>query len=140
MSSVVKILGLKDIQRNAEQTARDLAEAEDPAQMRAGEIIAERWRALVSILEGNYRDAIHVAWLGKKGAAVGTKWLGNLPRNEQPVMYARRLETGDSEMPAQPSARPALEQARPEAIEAMADEFRTVVRGTRRRRTKVPTT
>lgn len=134
-----KVLGLKQLQQSADRVARELAEAEDPAQMAAGEVIAEAWRGFVPILEGHYRDSIHVAWLGKKGAAVGTKWLAGVPRNEQPVLYARRLETGDSEMPAQPSARPALEQARPEAIEAMADEFRTVVRGTRRRR-KVPTT
>lgn len=135
----VKVLGLKQLKKNADATARELMEAEDPAQMSAATIIAEKWRSLVPVLEGNYRDAIGIEWLGRKGAVVGPKWLGHIPRNEQPVLYARRLETGDSEMPAQPSARPALESARGEATDAMADEFRSVVRGTRKRRRKAVT-
>jgi len=130
------ILGLKQLRRNIDQTSRDLMEAEDPAQMAAGEVIRDKWRALVPVLEGNYRDSLAVQWLGKKGAAVGTSWLGSVERNEQPVLYASRLEFGDSEMPAQPSARPALEQSRGPATDAAADEFRSVIRGTRRRRTQ----
>lgn len=130
----VKIAGLKEMQAAADQTSRELLEAEQPAAMAAGEPIRDKWKDLVPVLDGNYRDSLIVTWLGKQGAAVGTMWLGHLPREDQPLFYAKRHEFGDSIIPAQPSARPALAQSRAAALEAGAEPFRSVVRGRRARK------
>ena len=129
-----KVLGIRDLQAEVARTAEELRTAERPAEMAAGEPIRDKWKALVPFHEGHYRDSLAVAWLGKLGAAGGTAWVPGLPRDEQPLIYAKRLEYGDSEIRAQPSARPALAAARAEAVEAGADEFRTVIRRRKARR------
>lgn len=131
-----KVLGLDDLQESIDSTVEELRAAEDPAALAAAVPYLEKWRGFVPVLDGNYRDSLTVAWLGEKGAAVGTRWLPQLPREEQPVMYAKRLEFGDSEIHAQPSARPALAAGRQEALEAGGEEFRSVVRGRRKRKRK----
>lgn len=133
------ILGLSDLTAEIKRLSSDLQVAEDPAAMAAGEPIKEAWRDLVPIYEGHYRDALTVVHLPERGAAVGTRWLGYLPRNEQPFVYSKRLEFGDSAIHAQPSARPAMKQSKRQALEAGAEPFRSVVRGRRPRRPK-PTT
>jgi hypothetical protein len=130
----VKVLGLGDIQAELDRVTADLKVAEDPAQMAAAAPILEAWRSRVPIKDGNYRDSLTIANLGAKGAAVGTRWLPELPRNEQPVLYAKRLEFGDSEIHPQPSARPALAAVRQQSAEAGAEEFRSVVRGRKPRK------
>jgi hypothetical protein len=135
-----RVLGLPQLQESIDETSRELMEAEDPAAMAAGEPIREKWRDLVPVLDGNYRESLTVAWLGaRKGAAVGIRWLPQVPREDQPVLYAKRLEFGDWAIPAQPSARPALAAARAEAVEAGAEPFRSVVRGRSRKRRKALT-
>lgn len=129
-----KILGLSDLQASIDSTVEDLREAEDPATMAAGQPIRERWAGLVPVKDGNYRDSLVVVHIEGKGAAVGTAWLGRVPREEQPFLYSKRLEFGDSVIPAQPSARPALAAAREDAIEAGAEPFRSVVKGRRKRK------
>lgn len=129
-----KVLGLDQLQGEIDKVVRELEVQEQPAMMAAGQPILETWQAMVPVLDGNYRRALAVVWLGKIGAAVGPTWLADLERDEQPILYSKRLEFGDSLMPAQPSARPALEASRPAAIEAGAEQFRTVVRGRRSRR------
>lgn len=133
----VKIAGLTELQSECDKMAKELAVAERPAEMAAGEEIKEVWRGLVPVDEGNYRDSLGVSWLGKQGAAVGITWLSGLDRNEQPVLYAKRLEFGDSEIQAQPSARPAVEQSRAAALEAGAEPLRAVVRGRRARTPRI---
>jgi hypothetical protein len=137
----VKVLGISEMQAEAASMAAELRAAEDPAAMAAGAPIRDKWHGLVPILDGNYRDSLTVAHT-TKGAAVGTAWLARLPREEQPFIYSKRLEFGESGVTAQPSARPALEAARAEALDAGADEFRSVVKGRRKRqrKVKVPTT
>lgn len=130
----VRIQGLRELDREMQKVSRELMEAEDPAQMAAGEPIREKWASLVPVLDGNYKRALTVRWLGKKGAAVAVGWLGDIDRNDEPILYSKRLEFGDSEIPAQPSARPALAAAQQQALEAGAEPFRTVVRGRRGRR------
>jgi len=133
----VKVLGLPELQAEIDRTTAELRAAEDPAQMAAAVPILEAWRSRVPVLDGNYRDSLTIANLGVKGAAVGTAWLGEVPREEQPVMYAKRLEFGDSTMRPQPSARPALEATRQQAAEAGGDEFRSVVRGRKPRKRRL---
>ena len=105
--------------------------------MAAGGPIRDKWKSLVPVLDGNYRDSLRVAWTGTKGAAVGTGWVPGLPREDQPVMYAKRLEFGLEGIHPQPSARPAAAAARADALKAGGEPFRTVVRGRKPRR-KVP--
>lgn len=133
-----KVLGLKDVQSALDATALELREAEDPAALAAADPILEKWRSMVPVKDGNYRDSLTVAWLGKAGAAVGTRWLPTLPREEQPFLYAKPLEFGNSHQSAQPSARPALAAARAEALDASGEPFRSVVRGRSRKRRKAP--
>ena len=133
----VQVLGGKMLKANADHVARSLKEAEDPAALAAAEPIKKRWEALVPVLDGNYRDSLTITWLKGSGkAAIGTAWLDRVPRNEQPVLYAKRLEIGDSEIAAQPSMRPALKAAKDEAVEAGAVPLKTSLRGANRRRVK----
>lgn len=133
----MKIDGLKLLQQETRSIATRLAEAEDPAAMAAAEPILARWQQLVPVLDANYRDALAIQWLkGEGAAAIGTRWMDSLPRNEQPLMYAKRLEIGDSEMAAQPSMQPALKAAQQEAITAGGVPIKTSLRGGRRRRVK----
>lgn len=134
----VKVLGIKEMQAEVARVTKELREAEQPAAMAAGEPIREKWRDLVPVLDGNYRDSLTVAWTGIKGAAVGTTWLGGVDRTDQPVLYAKRLEFGDSAIPAQPSARPALAASKRQALEAGSEPFRSVIKGRRARKPRVP--
>lgn len=125
---------MRELQANIKRVTKELEMAEDPAAMAAGEPIADAWRKLVPVLDSNYQNAITVAWLkGPKKAGVGTRWMPELPRDEQPVLYASRFEYGDSEIAARPSARPALKQAQGAAVEAAAVELRMRVKGRRRK-------
>lgn len=130
------MLGLPQLQQEIDDVAKELASAEEPAAMAAGVPIRDKWKELVPVLDGDYRDSLTVAWTGK-GAAVGTRWLADRPRTQQPVLYAKRLEFGDASYPAEPSARPALAASREAALEAGGAEFRPVVRGRKPRR-RVP--
>ena len=130
----VRVLGMDKVQQELKRVSAELVAQEDPAQMAAGEPIREKWASLVPVLDGNYKRAITVRWLGKKGAAVAVGWLGDIDRNDEPILYSKRLEFGDSEISAHPSARPALVASQQAAMEAGADEFRTVIRGRRGRR------
>lgn len=133
------MLGLSDLTAEIERLNKELTVAEDPAALAAGEPIKEMWRSLVPIDEGHYRDSLAVVHLPEKGAAIGTAMLAGVPRDEQPFIYSKRLEYGDSEMTAQPSARPALKASKRQALAAGAEPFRSVVKG-RRPRKRVPTT
>lgn len=132
-----RVLGVKDLQSEIAHLSKVLESLEDPAAVAMGEVVAAKWRSLVPVLDGHYRDSIQVGQT-KKGTAVGITWLGNLPRNQQPVMYAKRLEFGYSGTTAQPSARPAAEQSRAEAVAAGRDTLLPAIKG-RRPRKRVPT-
>jgi hypothetical protein len=133
------VLGLKELNAEVQRVAKDLEMAEDPAAMEAAKVYLKFWRQLVPVLDANYQSSLVTTWLPTKGAAVGISWLGSLPRDEQPVLYAKRLEFGDHEITAQPSARPAQEAGRGEALEAAGVPLTAVIKGRRSRRRK-PTT
>jgi hypothetical protein len=132
----VRVLGLGDLQKACDRTAKDLMEAEQPAELAAGEPIRAKWAGLVPTLDRNYQDSLVVTWLGKAGAAVGTSWLDRVPRDEQPFLYSKRLEFGTFGVHAQPSARPAAAAARQEALAEGAEPFRTVIRSRKARKPK----
>jgi len=130
-----KVEGLPDLTKNIERFTGSLDAMEDPAEMAAGEVIREAWEGLVPVKDRNYQRSLTVAQTGA-GVAVGTAWLPDLPRNEQPVMYARPLEFGNSHQGAQPSARPALASSAGAATDAAGVELKSAVKGAARRRRK----
>ena len=139
MSVRVRILGGVDLQKEVSRLIKDLDEVEDPAAMAAAVPIWEKWRELVPVLDGHYRDSLTIVWLkAEQKAGIGTRWLPYLERNDQPVIYSKVLEFGSSDTAAKPSARPALRASRGAAIEAGAVPIKALVKG-RRPRKVVPT-
>lgn len=119
----------------------------------AGDTVADKWKSLVPVQDGNYKRAIGVEVHGTVGGADGdiaVRHLDNLvahtahPENEQPYLYAGRLEYGGpgtvtvyggtqvaAVWRAFPSARPAVDSKREEAIaEASAILAATALVGT----------
>lgn len=136
----VRVLGGVDLDKEIGRLVRDLEQVEDPAALAAAEPILDMWRSMVPILEGHYRDALTIVWIKEVAkAGIGTRWLGGLERNDQPFIYSKVLEFGDSDTAAQPSMRPALKASRPAAIEAAAVPIRARIKG-RRPRSRVATT
>jgi len=135
---VSKVLGVRELQAEIERFAKDLAAAEDPAAMAAAEPIKDAWKGLVPVLEGHYRDSLAVVWLPTdQKAGIGTSWVPGLARDEQPVMYAKKLEFGTSGQAAQPSARPALAQSQAAALQAAQPPLQAVIKGRRPRRRRI---
>lgn len=98
--------------------------------------IASAWADRVPVLEGHYRSAMQqqnaVSVYIKYGADpygyVKVPWVRGVPKDEQPQLYARRLEFGDSEMAPQPAARPAVDATRPKVAEIVGDGIAARVR------------
>ena len=130
----MKVLGLDDLQKNVDALVKELEQVADPAALAAGEVIADAWRARVPILDENYQRSIAVGTVKGGKVAVGTTWLPDLDRNDQPVLYAKPLEFGNSRTPADPSMRPALAASQEEAVAAAEVPITSVVKGTRKRR------
>lgn len=108
----------------------------------AGGTIEERWKALVPVQDGNYKRAISTevesSPFGARGS-IAVRHLDNLvahtahPENEQPYLYASRLEYGgpgtvtvygkaqvSAVWRAHPSARPAFDEKKDEAVNKAA--------------------
>lgn len=109
-----------------------------------GEVIRDEWRVLAPELEGHYRDSIQVdvnpSAFGvlARGEALATIYpheVPGVPDAEQPFRYAGILEFGgqlsaaqhNAYIPAQPSARPALDNKGDEAIDAVEDRLRAAL-------------
>jgi HK97 gp10 family phage protein len=96
----------------------------------AGVLIATEWRSRVPVLDADYQaslDAATRAAKTKAGAAgsVAPRKVAGLPDDEQPTRYAARLEFGDADRPAEPSARPAFDVSRERAVQAAGDVLAT---------------
>ena len=110
------------------------------------EVIADAWRERVPVLDADYRSSIAVvASPGRKGATalVFTDTVPGLETSQQPRNYAPRLEFGSSRASkrqfkrgilsegrvrgAQPSLRPAYDASEGKAVDAMADELRSLI-------------
>lgn len=111
------IVALERLQKQAQADGRKgIHEALDE--------VRREWARRVPYHDGHYRRAMEQpkavkTKLTDKGAVgyVNVPYIAGIPgRNkarQQPLLYAHRLEYGDSEIPAQPSARPALDAVRP---------------------------
>lgn len=103
----------------------------------AGGVIADEWRSRVPVLDANYQaslDAAPRAGKTKAGASgsVAPRKVAGLADDEQPTRYAARLEFGDADQPAEPSARPAFDVARERAVQAAGDVLAKAVAGVTR--------
>jgi hypothetical protein len=58
--------------------------------------------------------------------------VAGVPDEEQPVLYAGRLEFGDADRPAKPSARPAFDTARERAVQAAGEVLAKAAAGVAR--------
>lgn len=109
------------------------------ALMAAGQIIAGAWADRVPVLDQNYRNAmeqpsaVKVAKT-KSGASgsIGVRTLAGIEDDQQPYLYAPRLEYGDADRAAEPSARPAFDATSGQAVDAAEDILRRAAEGTAR--------
>lgn len=94
------------MQRNLERLA---TVADVPHRLRASragaEVLQEEWKERVPVLEGHYRDSITVVEQGPD-AAVTVGPVAGVPPDEQPVLYAPKLE-----FTSHPALRPAIDAA-----------------------------
>lgn len=98
------------------------------ALLAGGRIIADSWAERVPVLDGNYQDALR-AQDAVKAAGTATGAAGSVaPRrlegvedDAQPYLYAARLEFGDADRAAEPSARPAFDASAGAATQEVGD-------------------
>lgn len=133
------------------QLAARLRELEDAVRVKAakeamgvgGRVIADEWGSRVPVGEapedphpGAYQRAMEDVKAvktskTKRGASarVGPALLAELPDDEQPRVYAARLEWGDDDRVPQPSARAAFDAVSGEATDAIAEVLRKAIAG-----------
>jgi HK97 gp10 family phage protein len=107
------------------------------AVLAAGDVIATEWRSRVPVLDANYQRSLEGAQRAAKTKAgasgsVPPRKVPGLPDGDQPVAYAARLEFGDADRPAEPSARPAFDTARDRAVQAVGDVLAKAAEGVAR--------
>jgi HK97 gp10 family phage protein len=107
------------------------------ALLAAGGVIATEWQGRVPVLDANYQRSLEGATKAgrtKAGASgsVGPRKVAGLDDGDQPVAYAARLEFGDADRAAEPSARPAFDSARERAVQAAGDVLVTAAEGVAR--------
>jgi HK97 gp10 family phage protein len=108
--------------------------ASKDALLAAGGVIADDWQERVPVLDAHYRDSLEGAERAartKAGASgsVAPRKVSGLPDDEQPLAYAARLEFGDADRTAEPSARPAFDVSSNHAVEAAADVLAAAAEG-----------
>ena len=96
------------------------------AVLAAGGVLATEWRSRVPVLDANYQSSLDNAPRAAKtkfaaSGSVAPRKVAGVPDDEQPTRYAARLEFGDADRPAEPSARPAFDTARERAVQAAGD-------------------
>lgn len=90
-------------------------------------VMKTAWKGTAPVYEGHYQDAIF--YKVEKNRLTGPMgwiyvgWLGSVPFDEQPFLYAQRLEYGRGGIPANPSARAAFDSASDDAVRAMAKRY-----------------
>lgn len=126
MKPTMTIRGTDQLVRKLEHIRREVRGATSIPEAGA-EVLAEAWRDRVPVDEGHYRDSIEVVMDGPT-AIVRVGRVQGVPDDEQPQLYAVRLEYGDEERAPQPSLRRAIFESRRQIADAMADETRDVIR------------
>jgi hypothetical protein len=100
-------------------------------------VLADEWQGRVPVLDANYRSSLEGAARAAKTKAgasgsVALRKVPGLPDEDQPFAYAARLEFGDADRPAEPSARPAFDIARERAVQAAGDVLAKAAEGVAR--------
>lgn len=111
------------------------------------DVLKEAWKSRVPVLDANYRDAIEAKAKPGKVGATGLVQVGKagVPDDEQPGLYAARLEFGSYNTTmsmassgirgsgrgrvAQPSLRPAFDSCKSEMLDTMSDEVKRLIEG-----------
>lgn len=122
------------------------------ATYKGAKVLADEWRDRVPVKDGNYREAIFArSKAGRIGATgiVSLRLVPGLAKNDQPRLYASRLEFGSARyskeqymstlhglsdgLPtgrarrAQPSLRPAFDSCSGQMLDSMSDEIRRLI-------------
>lgn len=108
--------------------------ASKDALLAAGGVIADEWQSRVPVLDADYQRSLEgAAKAGKtKAGASGSmapRKVPGLPNGDQPVAYAARLEFGDADRAAEPSARPAFDTSQGRAVQAASDVLAKATEG-----------
>jgi HK97 gp10 family phage protein len=101
-------------------------QASKDALQAAGGVIATEWQTRVPVLDANYQRSLDGATRAAKtkvgaSGSVGPRKVAGLVDGDQPIAYAARLEFGDADRPAEPSARPAFDASAERAVQAAGD-------------------
>lgn len=122
MAASLTIKGLDQLDRNVRRLLGIAAPDGSLRAAKAGaEVLQEEWKGLVPVLEGNYRDSITIVEQGAD-AAVTVGPVPGVPANEQPILYAAKLEfTGHA------AFRPALDASGARISDAMGDEVAAMI-------------
>lgn len=120
------------------ELAAALAKLDDAVRVKAskdallavGGVIATEWQTRVPVLDANYQHSLDGATRSAKTKAgasgsVGPRKVAGLEDADQPVAYAPRLEFGDADRPAVPSARPAFDASSERAVQAAGEVLAT---------------
>ena len=102
----------------------------------AGRVIADQWASMAPVgmppeddypgaYQQSLQDAGAVTARGSKTGATATvkPAVIGIPEDRQPRLYAARLEFGDADRDAFPSARPAFDSALDRAVAAISDSL-----------------
>ena len=127
-SLVTKITNLPQVRRQMDVLGVALGGEVANKAVEAGcKVFQERWKDLVPVFEGHYRDAIFYkvepSWTHGPFGYVYVGWLREVSFDEQPFRYAQRLEYGRLGIPANPSARGAFDSAQDDAQRVMATTY-----------------
>lgn len=111
--------------------------ASKDAVLAASAVVAGEWHDRVPVLDGNYQRSLEGAERATKTRAgasgtVGPRAVPGLDDNDQPIAYAARLEYGDVDRAAEPSARPAFDAAQERAVVAAQGVLHQAVEGVAR--------
>jgi len=111
--------------------------ASKDALLAAGGVLAREWQGRVPVLDANYQRSLEgAAKAGKTKAgasgSVAPRKVPGLADGDQPFAYAARLEFGDADSPAEPSARPAFDTSAGRAVQAAGDVIGKAAEGVAR--------
>jgi HK97 gp10 family phage protein len=149
MVKVVSIEGGPELARKLQAIEKSMsATAAREALLAGGRVIADAWAARVPVEDENYRhemqqeDVVRASANFGSGASgargtVGPRRRpglenpvlhpGETKREAQPANYAARLEFGDHDRKAEPSARPAFDASSDAAVEAVGNTLRAAL-------------
>lgn len=118
----IKVEGLADLQRKLAKVQGGVRGRIIPTALKAGALpIQNAWKRRVPVKTGNYMRSIAIAGVNQHAVQVGT----SLSAPPYPVF----LEYGTRNMAARPSARPAFDETKQEAVNEVGSALRELIEG-----------